>query len=226
MPTLANRDGVHILHLGDDENRFSPDWIGSVNHALEQVIKSPAPLVTIGGDKFYSTGLDIEWVKANPDQRPAQTRRIEALLARFLTLPVPTVAAVSGHAFGAGAMLAAAHDWRVMRADRGYFCLPEVDLNVAFSPGMAALIQAKFDSRTAVAVMTTGHRFPGAAALDAGIVDDIASSTDLLGTAVARLRPLAGKDPETLGMIKATMYAAAVERLTSAGTAAERVGSA
>ncbi|SFC93996.1 Enoyl-CoA hydratase/carnithine racemase [Nocardioides terrae] len=223
MPTLANRDGVHVLHLGDDENRLSPDWIRSVDAALDEVVESPAPLVTIGGDKFYSTGLDFELVQGNPDEHPAHTRRIEALLARVLTLPVPTVAAVSGHAFGAGAMLAASHDWRVMRADRGYFCLPEVDLGVAFSAGMVALLQAKLTPRTAVAVMTTGQRFTGTAALAAGIVDDIAPAADLLGTAVARVRSLVGKDPEALGTIKATMYAAVVERL-AAETTFDRAG--
>ena len=36
-----------------------------------------------------------------------------------------------------GSMLAMAHDWRVMRADRGSFCFPEVDIRLAFTPGMA-----------------------------------------------------------------------------------------
>lgn len=54
--------------------------------------------------------------------------------ARILTLPEPTVAAVSGHVFGAGAMLAMAHDWRIMRSDRGYFCFPEVDIRIPFTP--------------------------------------------------------------------------------------------
>lgn len=49
----------------------------------------------------------------------------------MLTLPMPTVAAVTGHAFGGGALLAMAHDWRVMRGDRGYFCFPEVDIRLA-----------------------------------------------------------------------------------------------
>ena len=65
----------------------------------------------------------------------------QALLARMLALPIPTVAAVTGHAFGAGSMLATAHDWRVMRADRGFFCFPEVDIRLPFTPGMAALVR-------------------------------------------------------------------------------------
>lgn len=214
MPTLTTRDGVHVLHLGDDDNRFSLDWLTSVENALDRVEDAPAPLVTVAEGKFYSLGLDLDWVMANLDDLQAYTSQAQALLARVLTLPVPTIAAVSGHAFGAGAMLATAHDWRVMRADRGYFCFPEVDISVPFTPGMAALIQAKLIPSTAVTAMTTGQRFAAPAALDAGLVDQTADEADLLTTAIDIVAPLAGKDPKTLGAIKATMYADVVSRLS------------
>jgi len=214
MPALTTRDGVHVLHLGQDDNRFTLDWLTAVEAALDQIVDSPAPLVTVAEGKFYSNGLDLEWVMANLDELQAYTARVQALLARVLTLPVPTVAAVSGHAFGAGAMLATVHDWRVMRADRGYFCFPEVDINIPFTPGMSALIQAKLSPRAAVAAMTTGQRFAAPAAFDASLVDDTADEADLLASAIAKVAPLAGKDPQTLGAIKATMYADVVERLT------------
>lgn len=216
MPTLTTRDDVHVLHLGTDENRFSHDWLSAVEAALDQVVAAPAPLVTIAEGKFFSNGLDLDWLMANLDQLTPYSQRVEALLARVLTLPVPTVAAVSGHAFGAGAMLAMAHDWRVMRADRGYFCFPEVDINIPFTPGMAALIQAKLTPRAAVDSMTTGHRFGGPAAVEAGIVDDTAAEGDLLAAAVGRVAHLAGKDSATLGAIKATMFAHAADRLRAA----------
>jgi len=56
---------------------------------------------------------------------------------RFLIMcPFPSIAAITGHAFGNGAMLAGACDFRFMRSDRGYMCLPEVDLNIQFAPSM------------------------------------------------------------------------------------------
>jgi enoyl-CoA hydratase/carnithine racemase len=170
-------------------------------------------LVTTGGGKFYSNGLDLEWLMAHGDQASRYVADVQELFARVLTLPVPTVAAVNGHAFGAGAMLAMAHDFRVMRADRGYFCFPEADINIPFTPGMAALIQGKLTPAAAIASMTTGRRFGGADASTFGLVDEIAAEGEVVKVASERVRALAGKDRGTLGTIKATMFATAVTAL-------------
>jgi enoyl-CoA hydratase/carnithine racemase len=206
-PALTSVDGIHVLRLGDDENRFSPDWLTVVEGALEEIAANPAPLVTVGDGKQYSSGLDLDWVGQNPDQFLPYAARVERVFARVLTLGVPTVAAINGHAFAAGAMLALSHDWRVMRADRGFFCLPEVDIHIPFTTGMAALIQAKLSPRAANDAMTTGRRYGGEDAAAAGIVDATASEDEVLSAALAMVAPLAGKDPATLGAIKATMYA-------------------
>jgi enoyl-CoA hydratase/carnithine racemase len=218
--TLTYRDTVAVLDIGDDENRFSPSWLDDVEAALDQVVGgAPTALVTTGTGKFFSNGLDLEWLTAHTDQWLPYAGRVQALLARLLTLPVPTIAAVNGHAFGAGAMLAIAHDFRVMRADRGFLCLPEVDIRIPFTPGMSALILAKATPQTAVAAMTTGRRYGGADALAAGLVDATADETALLEAAVAAVLPLVGKDPATLGTIKATMYAGPAAALAGAGPA-------
>jgi len=206
-PTLTSVDGIHVLRLGDDENRFSPDWLTAVEAALDEIAATPAPLVTVGEGKQYSSGLDLDWVGQNPDQFVPYAARVERVFARVLTLGVPTVAAINGHAFAAGAMLALSHDWRVMRADRGFFCLPEVDIHIPFTTGMAALIQAKLSPRAANDAMTTGRRYGGEEAAGAGIVDATVSEDEVLSAALAIVAPLAGKDPATLGAIKATMYA-------------------
>jgi enoyl-CoA hydratase/carnithine racemase len=196
--------------LGDDENRFSPEWLQRVHSTLDDV---EDVLVTTGGGKFYSNGLDLEWLMANGDKASEYVAEVQELFARVLTLPVPTVAAINGHAFGAGAMLAMAHDFRVMRADRGYFCFPEADINIPFTPGMAALIQGKLTPAAAIASMTTGRRFGGADAVTFGLVDETASEGEVVKVASERVQELAGKDRGTLGAIKATMFAPAVTAL-------------
>lgn len=214
--SLTYQEKIAILDLGDDENRFSPGFLDEVDARLDEIVGAGAQgLVTTGGGKFYSNGLDLDWLAANGEQTQWYVGRVQAMLARFLTLPVPTAAALVGHAFGAGAMLALAHDFRVMRADRGFFCFPEADIRIPFTPGMAALIQAKLSPQAAVASMTTGRRFGGGDAASLGIVDSVAGEGAVTSAAVEVLRPLDGKDPGTLGAIKQTMFGPAVHALTA-----------
>jgi enoyl-CoA hydratase/carnithine racemase len=214
--SLTYEDKIAILDLGDDENRFSPSFLDEFDAQLDEAVGAGAQgLVTTAGGKFYTNGLDLDWLAANAEQTQWYVGRVQAMLARMLTLPVPTAAALVGHAFGAGAMLALAHDFRVMRADRGFFCFPEADIRVPFTPGMAALIQAKLTPQAAVASMTTGRRFGGSDAASLGIVDSVAAEGAVTSAAVEVLRPLDGKDPGTLGAIKDTMFGPAVDALTA-----------
>ncbi|MGH8961353.1 MAG: enoyl-CoA hydratase-related protein [Jatrophihabitantaceae bacterium] len=223
MPSLTRDDEVFVLDLGDTENRFHPDWLVELQVHLETVETAAGPraLVSTATGKFFSNGLDLDWVGQHVDEFAGYVVSVHKLLARVLALPVPSVAAIQGHAFAGGAMLALAHDFRVMRADRGFFCLPEVDINIPFSRGMAGLIQSRLSKRTAHEAMTTGRRYGGTDALDAGIVDAVAHEDDVLSTAIELARPLAGKAGPTLGTIKARMYADALAALRDEATPLE-----
>jgi enoyl-CoA hydratase/carnithine racemase len=210
MPHLERDGEIFVLHLDpDDENRFHPDWLAAVEAALDEVdaMTGPRALVTVGSGKFWSNGLDLDWLLNNGAEAPAYVDRVQALLARTLASPVVTVAALNGHTFAAGAMWALAHDVRVMRPDRGYFCLPEVDLNLPFAPGMSALIRARLTPATAHEAMTTGRRYGGEQALAASIVDAVAGADQLLAAAVDLARPLAGKARPVRAQIKEMLYA-------------------
>jgi enoyl-CoA hydratase/carnithine racemase len=112
-------------------------------------------------------------------------------------------------------MLALAHDFRIMNAEKGFFCFPEVDIRIPFTPGLSALIQAKLTPATAVEAMTTGRRYGGPDAVARGLVDRTAGPAELVDAAVAIAQPLLGKDPATLGTIKAIMFAAPAAALRS-----------
>jgi enoyl-CoA hydratase/carnithine racemase len=213
--SLNYDEKIAVLDLGEDENRFSPEFLDEIGAHLDEIVGAGAQgLVTTASGKFYTNGLDLDWLTAHGDQTQWYVGRVQAMLAKVLTLPIPTAAAVVGHAFGAGAMLALAHDFRVMRADRGFFCLPEVDIRIPFTPGMAALIQSKLTPQAAVASMTTGRRFGGEDAASVGIVDAVAAEGAITAAALDVLRPLDGKDPGTLGAIKQTMFGPAAQALT------------
>jgi enoyl-CoA hydratase/carnithine racemase len=209
MPTLDRQDDVYLLDLGGDENRFHPDWLTQVDALLDEIGKSDEPraLVTRATGKFWSNGLDLEWLLAHPDDYAAYSLKVHALLARVLSLPLVTVAALQGHTFAAGAMLSLCHDLRVMRADRGFWCLPEADINIPFTPGMSALIQARLTPQTAHEAMVTARRFGGQEAYARQIVDHAVSESEVLDTAIALAHAQAGKAGPTLETIKTRMYA-------------------
>ena len=208
MPSLSRTDDVFVLDLGDGENRFNPEWVGAVEDLLAEVLAADEPkaLVTAATGKFWSNGLDLEWMGANQAEIPAFVARVHGLFASFLEAGVPTVAACQGHVFAAGAMLAVAHDRIVMRADRGFFCLPEADIRIPFTPGMNALLMARLPGRAGHEAMTTARRYGGPDALAAGIIDEVAPEGEVLDRAVAWAATNAGKHGETVGKIKQRMY--------------------
>lgn len=162
--------------------------------------EGPTALVTTGEGKFFSNGLDLAWLAEHLSQSESFLLDYMLVLAHFLEVPVPTVAAINGtylfyylskkllfelisvtnystvmvliirrykfafffgvmnvwsvwhifnifrtisflagHCYAGGMLFALAHDYRVMREDRGFLCLPEIDLGFPLAPGMYAI---------------------------------------------------------------------------------------
>ncbi|MFV9429438.1 MULTISPECIES: enoyl-CoA hydratase/isomerase family protein [Rhodococcus] len=220
MPYLERDGDVFVLHLGDrdaevSENRFHPDRLVAIHSLLDEVEAhdGPAALVTAATGKFWSNGLDIDWVGANLPDLPGYLDSVHDLYVRLLTFPAATVAAVQGHAFGAGAMLALVHDFRVMRADRGYWCLPEVQLNMPFTVGMSALIRSRLPIQTAVEAITTGRRYGGEDAVAAGIAEQAVTGDDVLAAAAERAAALTATRGPNLSGIKRGLHAPLISAL-------------
>jgi enoyl-CoA hydratase/carnithine racemase len=215
LPSVTREGEVFVLDLGNGENRFNDDSLDAIERCLDEVQAAAAPraLVTTASGKIFSNGLDLEWMAANQELIGDFVPRLHELLARVLELDVPCVAALQGHTFAAGAMLALAHDQRVMRADRGFFCLPEVDIRIPFTHGMNALIAARLSKHAAHEAMTTGRRYGGIDAQSAGIVDHAVEQERVLAQAIELAAALASKDPATLGAIKRRLYEAPLAAL-------------
>jgi enoyl-CoA hydratase/carnithine racemase len=215
VPTLDRVDDVYVLDLGSDRNVFNPEFVDAVSAALDEVVAAPPPrgLVTTGSGEFFSFGFDLEWIADNPDDVGNLVARVHELVARLLELPAPTVAALQLHTFAGGGLLALAHDYRVMREDRGYFGLPEIDVRIAFTPGMTELVKARLAPQVAHEALTSGRRYTGQEAHTAGIVDELAEANEVVPRAIAKAKRLAGKDPTTYGAIKANLYRDALESL-------------
>ncbi|GAA1481778.1 hypothetical protein GCM10009624_22180 [Gordonia sinesedis] len=197
MPFLTETGTVDVaaLYLGspdaeldetNPENRFSPEWLDAVTALLDEAAAGPAKaLVVSATGKFFSNGLDTDVIAAQPGDLPGYLDRVHALYAKLLTLPLATVAAVNGHAFGAGAMLALCADHVVMRTERGFWSLPEAALQMPFTRGMASLLTTRLPDHTATEAMLTSRRYGAEDALAAGIVDEVVDVADLPARASA-----------------------------------------
>jgi len=216
VPKLTREDAVFVLRWDDGENRFRDDSIRVWNAALDEVEQSEGPkaLVTTGAGKFYSNGLDLDWaMRERKDSFPEYVLEVLALLGRVLTFPCVTVAACNGHAFGAGAQLLVAHDVRLMRAERGFFCMPEIDMQVFLHPGMTALLAARLPAQTAHEVIATGRRYGGGDAQAAGIVEEALPEAALLPRALELANGLAGKAHPVMKRLKSDLYPHVLEAL-------------
>lgn len=209
------RDGdIHVLDLGDGDNRFNRESLDALDNALDEIEQSepPAALVTTASGKIWSNGLDLDFM-GTLDEPIAFVGEVQKIMARLLALPMPTVAAIQGHAFAGGAMLALAHDVRIMRRDRGYFCLPEIDLGMPFGAGFSALIAAKVSQPGLQRLAVLGERMPAETAHSLGIVDHTAVLQDVSPRSLDIARELSAKAKPILSTIRADYYSNAIAAL-------------
>jgi len=210
------RDGdVFVLTMDDDENRWNTTFVREVAKALDEVEASEgaAAVVTRSThEKFFSNGLDLEWIQ-NPDGHRGGDREpfgdeYMTLCGRLITLPVPTVAAVNGHAFGAGFMVALCHDVRIMREDRGYLCANELQIGLTIPAPEVALFRHKIPASAFHETVMLAKRWTAPAAHAAGFVEEAVALGDVLPRAMARaaeLAPLAA-NRKNFGWQKETLY--------------------
>lgn len=216
---LQPDNGVWTLRLTDGENRIGSFAISEWNRSLDQVEAngSGQVLIVTGADKYWSTGLDLdEMQRLSHLERQAFMARIDALLARIMTAPFVTIAALNGHTYAGGALLALAFDYRVMRADRGFFCLPSIDVKIPFTQGMAAMIADKVPQPTAHDLVVSGRQIGGIEAAGLGVVNEAVPSDAVLSRSREMAAGLLGKDAQTLATVKRRMYPISIGHLSRA----------
>ena len=206
------REGaIHIVTLNAGPNVINPDWQTRMLEVLEIVendCEGEAGLILTGEGKFFSNGLDVPVVMSlKGDDAARFSANMGQIMARLLLLPIPTVAGVNGHAFAAGAFLALACDYRVMREDRGWISISEVDAGVPIGAPMMGLLRDKLPSATARDAVLTGKRYAADEAILAGFADAKASEADLLAEAKSLAETMATKERRIFKTLKRSLYA-------------------
>ncbi len=159
------------------ENRFNAEFMTALNRNLDKVeaYDKACALVMTSRGKYFSNGLDLTTFLDPKCDKQAFMNQFHGILARMTTFAIPTVAAINGHAFAGGFCLALSHDYRVMNSAKGFMCMNEIELNLALTDQMAALLKSKCYSLHVMRdVLLQAKRFNAQAALDAKLVDDIA----------------------------------------------------
>ena len=137
---------VAVVTMCNGENRQNPTFTEEMMATFDEIVADvevKSMVLTSDDPKFWSLGVDLGWMMKKMEAK--DMKGISKWLFdnnevfKFcLMAPIPTIAAITGHAFGNGAMLAGACDYRFMRADRGFLNFPEVNINIQFTPSMIA----------------------------------------------------------------------------------------
>lgn len=215
MIDLDREGEVFVLTMHDGENRWNTSFVRAFAEALDEVEYStgPAALVTASADeKFFSNGLDLDWLSGEGEHRGGDRevfgREFMALMGRIITFPIPTLAAVNGHAFGAGLMVALCHDQRLMRAERGFMCANEMQIGFRIPTPELALFRHKLSASAFFETVQLARRWTGPDALAAGLVQQTAALEDLRDVALQRAAQLAplGANRELYGEQKERLF--------------------
>ena len=215
MDISLTREGpVAVIRWDDGENRVNAASLERLNDIVDELeaIDGPLSVVVTGSGKFFSNGLDLEHF-ADHDELASTALALCRFIGRLMVLPAYTVAAINGHAFAAGALLTCSFDHRIMREDRGYWCMNEAEIGLALNEELWSILEHRLPRASAIVAATTARRFTGPDAVRFGIVEEVASAVEVLERALAQAEAMASLDRVTLGQHKRLAHGDEARRL-------------
>lgn len=158
---------VAIITMSNGENRQNLEFALAMNSAIDEICADPtvnALILTSSDEKNFSQGVDVQWMGAKFQNKEFQQiknfmYRMNDVFKKLMLAPMPTIAAINGHAFGNGAILSCACDFRFMRADRGFFCFPEVNVGIPLLYGMNAFVKKAIPLYKLLEMQYSGNRY-------------------------------------------------------------------
>ena len=204
---------VAVMVLNSDENRFNPTFLKACLRTLDEIehnTNAKTLIVRSAHEKIFSNGIDLEWLVPVLQRDALDTAKsffytLNQLFKRLLTYPLITVAMINGHAFAGGAIMCCAFDFRFMRLDRGFFCLPEVDLGIPFLPGMNALLGKAIPGYKQVEMELMGNRLTAEDCEAHHIVIKACHMSELMDETMAFAKTL-NKERATVRELKLRLY--------------------
>ncbi len=218
-------DELHVglvrLNRPEARNALSPEMRAELTEALERLDADPEVrcIVIAGADEFFAAGADIKAMAERPIDAAPDPKGIE-FWTRLGAIGTPTIAAVSGYAFGGGCELALACDMIV--CDPGTrFGQPEITLGIIPGGGGSQRLARAVGKQRAMEYVLTGRRWDAETAARWGLVNKVAAAGAWLDEAIELARVIAAKPPLAVRLGKQAVLAAA-EASLSEGLARER----
>lgn len=208
---LTTQDSIAVLTMNTAENRHNPEFLAEFSQHLDQIeadqsIKSI--ILTSASEKNWSLGIDLAWMSQptnTPEVISGFMTELAGLLKRLVIFPMPIIAALNGHTYGNGSVLACACDFRFMKSDKGFFCFPEVDVLVPFVPSMFPLINKAIPQAFFNRLAMTGQRVGAQELLDNQVVEAIFANEEELQAGVVEFAKTFNKNRWIYGQNKTQM---------------------
>ena len=189
---LRKENNVAIVEMCNGQNRMNQTFVDDLGQCLDAIVedtKIQSMILTSTDEKNFSQGVDVEWIgrKLNIGDNQAVISFMHGMndiFKRLLVFPVPVIAAMNGHAFGNGAILSCACDFRFMRKDKGFFCFPEVDVSIPFLPGMIAFVRKAIPEHLFNLMLLSGQRMAATDLEDANVIIKACSKEELMADAL------------------------------------------
>ena len=221
---LETRGDVAVAWLDSPPaNSISPELLGDLTRVWEQVDAEPglrALVIASANPMLFCAGADIRaFTKMDEAAGRELLDRGHGLLRSFERSRTVVVAAVNAIALGGGCELAMACDVRIA-ADSATFGQPEVNLGIIPGFGGTQRLPRLIGEARALEMNLVGDAISAADALEIGLVNRVVPDHELLDTALAWARKLAGQAPVAVEQIKHVSAAGGLD----AGIAAEKQG--
>ncbi|WJX81080.1 hypothetical protein P8452_64005 [Trifolium repens] len=183
MCTLEKKGNIFILTLtGTNDHLLNPTLLNSIKSALHRVRQeatTSSALITTAHGKFFCNGYDIDWAQSITDRIFLIDDLLRSVVSDLISLPMPTIAAVTGHASAAGYILALSHDYVLMRSDRGFLYMSELDIDHVLPAWFIAVVDAKVGNAAARRkIVMQAEKVTAKEAVRLGIVDSAHDSAE------------------------------------------------
>jgi enoyl-CoA hydratase/carnithine racemase len=214
---------VALLRLNRPEarNALSQEMRDELVASLERLDADPEVrcIVIAGSDDFFAAGADIRVMAERPVGTPPDPKGME-FWQRLAGVGTPTIAAVSGYAFGGGCELALACDMLVCD-EKTRFGQPEITLGIIPGGGGTQRLARAIGKQLAMEYVLTGRRWDAQTAESWGLVNRVAKKKVWLSEAIELARLVAERPPLAARLAKRAVLEAQETSLAE-GLVAER----